>query len=388
MYTLVVRVDLHSEETEVYQMRSEMKKYHFFYYALGASVIALLAGGCSGGGEEGGPPPGFAAQVVVAEAKVEPVAEKISVVGTLQANEIVSIQSEIDALIEKIGFSEGELVEEGQVLFELDDAKLVATVEQTKANFKLAETILERNRTLLKSRTISQQEFDRAQATYLADGAALELARQNLEDATIHAPFSGIMAERLVSPGQFISRGSVLCTLVDLDPIKAEFNVPERFISQLALNQRIEIRLTAYPGESFEGVVYFIAPRLDTSTRTVLVKAKVSNEDGRLKPGMFGNLDLILKTKEEAIVIPEIAISYNEDQAFVYVVSKEMQAEPRMVEVGLRLAGASEITNGLEAGDLVITEGFQKIGPGAPVAISPKSNLTAKEPEVLEIVEE
>jgi membrane fusion protein (multidrug efflux system) len=306
-------------------------------------------------------------------------------VGTLRANEIVSIQGEIDAVVERIAFSEGEVVEKGQVLFELDDAKLTATVKKADANFKLAETILERNKKLLKSRTISQQDFDRSQATYLAVGAALELARQNLEDATITAPFSGIMAERLVSSGQFISRGLVLCTLVDLDPIKAEFSVPERFISQLELEQRIEIRLASYPAESFEGVVYFIAPRLDTSTRTVLVKAKVSNEDGRLKAGMFGNLDLILKTKEKAIVIPEIAISYNGDQASVYVVSKEMQAELRFIEVGLRLAGSSEITEGLEAGDLVITEGFQKIGPGSPVMISPKSNLASKEPEVLEI---
>ena len=369
-------------------MRSEMKRYHIFYYALSVSIVTLLAGGCSGGGEESGPPPGFAAQVVVVEAKTEPVAEKISVVGTLRANEIVSIQGEIDASIEKITFSEGESVEKGQVLFELDDAKLAATVAQAYANFKLAETILERNKTLLKSRTISQQDFDRSQATYLADKAALELASQNLEDATIIAPFSGVMAERLVSPGQFVSRGLVLCTLVDLDPIKAEFNVPERFISQLALNQRIEIRLASYPGESFEGVVYFVAPRLDSSTRTVLVKARVANDDGRLKAGMFGNLDLILKTKDEAIVIPEIAISYNGDQASVYVVSKELQAELRFIEVGLRLAGFSEITNGLEVGDLVITEGFQKIGPGSPVAISPKSNLASTEPEASEIPEE
>ena len=216
---------------------------------VGVSVVLLspvILAGCKKadpGATDGG---AFAVPVVVAEAKLEPISERIFVVGTLAPNEVVDIKSEIDARVEELGFDEGESVSRGQILFKLDDAKLKAAVNLADANFLLAETVLERNRTLLESRSISQLELDRSVATYAATQASLELARQNLIDATIMAPFDGVMGARMISPGQVVNQGTILTTIVDTSPLKAEFNMPERFVGQLTIGQTIEIRVTAY----------------------------------------------------------------------------------------------------------------------------------------------
>lgn len=349
----------------------------------GALTIALIVlngvGGCGRGDEGGGEGGAMAVPVVVSTARIEPISERIFVVGSLAANERVEIKSEIDGRLEAVGFDEGESVERGQVLFRLDEAKLKAAVNLAEANFKLAKTVLERNQSLLESRSISQQELDRSVATYSSTEASLELARQNLIDATIVAPFDGVMGQRAVSPGQVVNPGTTLAAIIDTDPLKAEFNVPERFISQLTFGQDIEIRVTAYPNETFSGRVFFISPEVNTSSRTVLMKAEVANADGRLKSGMFGNLDLILNVKEAALVIPETAISYRGDLASVYVIDGENKAELRSVRPGIRLAGRVEILEGVEAGDRVVIEGTQKIGPGSTVSISAKSDLVAPE---------
>ena len=344
-------------------------------------LFPVILAGCKkadpGTADEGA----FAVPVVVAEAKLEPISERIFVVGTLAPNEVVDIKSEIDARVEELGFDEGEAVNRGQILFKLDDAKLRAAVNLADANFLLAETVLERNRSLLESRSISQQELDRSVATHAATQASLELARQNLIDATILAPFDGVMGARMISPGQVVNQGTILTTIVDTSPLKAEFNMPERFIGQLTIGQTIEIRVTAYETETFSGEVYFISPQVNTSSRTVLMKARVPNDDGRLIPGMFGNLDLILNVKESAIVIPESPVSYRGDLASVYVVTPEGEADLRSVRVGIRLAGRLEITEGVAVGERVVIEGTQKIGPGSPVSISPRSELESPEAE-------
>jgi membrane fusion protein (multidrug efflux system) len=345
------------------------------FLAVCLPVAGLIGCGSEAGDGGGGGDEAYAVPVVVSEARLEPISERIFVVGTLAPNEQVEVKSEIDARVEDVGFTEGESVKRGQVLFRLDDAKLVAAVDLAEANFKLAETVLERNQSLLESRSISQQELDRSVATYASTEASLELARESLVDATIVAPFDGIMGARMVSPGQVVNPGTDLATIIDTDPLKAEFNVPERFVSQLTVGQNIEIRVTAYPQESFSGEVYFISPQVNTSSRTVLMKAMVVNADGRLKPGMFGNLDLILNVKDAALVIPETAVSYRGDLASVYVISQEKEAALVTVYPGIRLAGRVEIIEGLSAGDLVVTEGTQKIGPGSLVSISPKSDL-------------
>jgi membrane fusion protein (multidrug efflux system) len=176
-----------------------------------------------------------------------------------------------------------------------------------------------------------------------------------------------MMGARNVSTGQVIKKDTVLGQLVDLNPVKVEVSVPERFLSLLKLDQTIELRVAAFPGRKFSGQVYFIAPQVDTTTRTALVKAKIANSDGILKPGMFANLDLTLQLRDAAVVVPEPAIMVNADKAMLYAVDKDMNAQLRFVKLGVRSAGLVEILSGVEAGQLVIVEGIQKVRPGAKV---------------------
>jgi membrane fusion protein (multidrug efflux system) len=310
-------------------------------------------------------------QVIAAKARRQAVAEKISLVGTLAANEQVEIKSEIDGTIEAINFEEGQTVRKGDLLLKLDQTKLAATVAQADANFKLAQANLKRSEALLQSRSISQQEYEQATATFETSRATVDLVRRQLKDASILAPFDGMIGARLVSPGQVITRGMPLSSLINLDPIKAEFKVPERFLSQLHSGLDIEIEVAAYPGIKFKGSVYFIDPRVDESTRTALIKARLPNSENKLRPGMFGNLNLVINLRANSIVIPESAVLLQGDQASLFVVDKDNVVQPRMVTLGLRLAGQVEILKGLNEGETVVSEGTQKLRPGAKVSFAP-----------------
>lgn len=344
-----------------------------------AACLPALAG--CGNDEGSGPQGAFAVSAVVAPVTEERLEEKILLVGSLEAVEEVDLVSEIDARVMAILFEEGEAVAENQELIRLDDRKLKASVAEMEARFDLARANLERSRVLLDRETISEQDFDQAEAEFDSAQALLELARERLADAVIRAPFDGVMTERLISMGQYMSRGQILASLVAVNPLEAQFNVPERYIGQLEMNQTIEISVEAFPGDSFSGDVVFISPRVNRESRTVLVKSVIDNRDRRLKPGMFGRLDLIFAARSASLVIPEAAIQYSGDQASVVVMNDEGVAEFRMVEVGKRLAGKAEILSGLEAGERVVVEGFQKMGPGTPINISADSREYGISPE-------
>ena len=161
-----------------------------------------------------------------------------------------------------------------------------------------------------------------------------------------------------------------ITTLVDLDTVKVEVSVPERYLSQVQVGLGVGFKVAAFPGETFKGEVYFISPQLDAGTRTALVKARIANPGGRLRGGMFANLDLALELRKLALVIPEPAIMNNGDTTMVFTVNAQNKAEMKPVKVGLRLAGRAEILSGLTAGDRVVVEGVQKLRPGAPVEIA------------------
>lgn len=315
----------------------------------------------------GGAPPAYAAQAVIAEAKLQAVNETLSLVGSVAANEMVEIKSETDGTLEEVLFTEGQKVKQGDLLIRLDESKFTASVNEAEANFKLSETTYERNKQLLRDKLISQQEYDQAAAQYQANKASLELKKRLLKDARIYAPFKGTMSSRQVSPGQVIAKNTTLTWLIDLDPVKVELNVPERFVSQLKVGQKIEITVAAYPGRTFLGEVFFVAPFVESATRTALVKARIDNPNSELKPGMFANLNLTLKLKEDAIVIPESSVIASGDRNIVYVLDQEDAAQIRPVKIGIRQAGLVEILSGVKPGERVVSEGIQKIRPGGKV---------------------
>lgn len=328
-------------------------------------AVFFVTGGC---GKKGGPPEQeWAVNVVAFKSVVQPIEEKISLVGTMAANEAVQIQSETEGLVEKIGFKEGGDVKRGEILFQIDENKLKARLAQAEANLKMAAASKKRYEQLAESKSVSGQEVDQATATYEANEATVKLTLEELKDATIVAPFDGVMGARLVSLGQFVTTGTKLTSIVDEDPMKAQFNVPERYLSVVEKGQKVKIEVAAYPGKTFDGEVYFISPEVDELTRTTLMKALVPNPASKLKSGMFATLNLIISVKEQAVVIPETAIVYQGDIASVFVVGSNNRIEQREVQTGIQLAGMIEIARGLKADETIVIEGVQKIRPGALV---------------------
>jgi membrane fusion protein (multidrug efflux system) len=335
------------------------------------SAVALLAG-CkkqAAGRPAKMPPP----QVIVAEARTERVVETLSRVANIQANEMVEIKSETDGVVQEIPFEEGQKVEKGQLLVSLDETKLAATLAQAEANFKLAEANFERSKQLSSEKLISQQEFEQNAAAFQANQANLDFTRRQLKDARILAPFEGVVSSRQVSPGQIITKNSIITWLIDYDPVKVEFHVPERFLGQVKEKQLIEVSVEAFPNEKFRGEVFFISPYVDPTNRTAAVKAQIPNPEYRLRPGMFAKLDLTLVVRENSTVIPEAAITQilTNSQAMVISVDSGGTAQLRKIKTGVQLVGAIEVLEGLEPGEKVIVEGLQKVVPGAPVRIAP-----------------
>jgi membrane fusion protein (multidrug efflux system) len=314
------------------------------------------------------PPP---VQVIVVEARRQPVAETLSLPATITPNETVELKAEMDGIVQEIGFSEGQRVKKGHVLVQLDETKLAAAVSEAEANLKLSQANHARAQQLFQDKLISQQDYDQSAATFAVNVAGLELKKRQLRDARVSAPFSGIVGARQVSPGQVITRDSTLTWLVDLDTVKVEVKIAEKYLRQLEIGQHLEFTVAAFPDEKFRGEVYFISPQIDEGTRTALVKARIPNGEGKLRGGMFASLDLTLQLRESAIVIPEPALMSNGDLFSVFVIDEQGLAQTRAIQVGYRLPGRVEIVKGLAAGEKVVVEGLQKLRPGSAVKFAP-----------------
>ena len=297
--------------------------------------------------------------------------EKVAVVGSLAANESVDVKSEMEGKVSKINFEEGERVKKGDELIILDREKLEASLDQAKSNFDIAQTTFTRMSTLVDQGAVSKQEFDQAKADVSGKKALVDLMNAELADTVITAPFDGVATSRQVSIGQVINKDKVLTQVINDDPLKVDFNVPEKYAGRLNIGQHIELVVAAYPNAVFNGEVYFVDPQVDTLTRTIFVKARVPNKDGKLIRGMFAKLDLVINTKDDALLIPETALIPKGDEVFVFSVDQDSKAAMKKVTTGIREPGMVEILSGLSSHDTVITEGYQKIGPGSLVKVSP-----------------
>jgi len=346
-------------------------------------LISLLPAGCNKKSEGGAAPIEMSVNVVGYKAVLQPISEKISLVGNLEAHDMVEIKSEIDGTVEEIKFEEGLKVKKGDLLIFIDRKKLEATLAQAEANLKMAEQTQQRYDSLVQTGAVSRQELEQAAAALEVSRAAVKLNKAEMHESVISAPFDGVMGERLVSEGQFITKGTSLSFLISQDPMKAGFYVPERYLSRVQEGQAVEIAVAAYPGEIFKGEVYFIDPKIDEMTRTALVKAKLSNPEGKLRHGMFANLQLTVLEKPNAVVIPETALIIKGDDVQVFMVNDDQTAAIQPIKIGIRTAGFVEVTEGLAGGKTVVIEGYQKLVPGAKVLVrfeeqnEPRSTGTA-----------
>ena len=300
-----------------------------------------------------------------------PLQDAITVVGNLQANEDVVIKSEIGGIVENINFEEGQTVQKGTVLIQVDHKNLASEMEQAQANFNLAAANMKRSQDLVNNKTISPQAHDQAMAQYKATNAALNKAKQQFEKASIIAPFDGIMGSRRISPGQFVNNNDILTSISSVNPIKLEFNLAERYLSKIYINQKVEVTTSAFPDEIFAGESFFIAPTVDVRTRTIMIKATINNDNLLLKPGMFSRIRLILEEKEDAILIPNSAVINRESGTAVFTVAPDGTANYQNITLGIQVKDLVEVVSGLEIGDTIITEGHMKVQPGMKVNVNP-----------------
>ena len=354
-------------------MQASAPKSFFLSLMLTAGLLAVpLAQAQSGdkkSAEKGAPakpmPP---MPVKVATAKRAPAIEETGAVGTLRADEAISLRPEIAGRILEVHFNEGQNVARGARLVSLDSAELTATLAASTSDVQLNQQRLERAEDLYKKAFISQQALDEARSNLAKARAKQQEDQAKLAKTELRAPFPGVMGLRQVSQGAFVAAGTDIARLEKIDQLKLDFRVPETFLARVKTGQTVRIAVDAYPDETFAGAIYAIEPGVDEQTRTVLARARVAKAGLKLRPGMFVRVQLQLGERKDAVWIPEQAVVPRGGQSTVFKVV-EGKVQVANVRLGLRKPGEVEVVSGLSAGEQVITDGVQKVGPGSPVSV-------------------
>jgi len=310
---------------------------------------------------------GGAAKVITVQVEMQPLVDEIQALGTAGANESIEIQPRISSLIETIAFAEGQLVEQGDLLVELENNEIVAGLALARASLSESRSLYNRSRSLANTQAISASNLEELLAQVRVDEAQVEAAKARLDNTVIRAPFSGRVGLRRVSPGSFVNNSTVITTLDDISRIKLDFSVPETFLTVLSEGMSIAAHSFVYPDQVFAGTVASIDTRLDPVSRAVQVRALIPNADGKLKPGMFMSVDL-KRDRGDVLVAPEQAIVPEGSNQYVFVVTDGV-AEKRQVHLGRRIPGFVVITSGLIAGETIITEGTHKVRDGSKVEV-------------------
>lgn len=289
----------------------------------------------------------------------------VEALGTGKANESVFITTQTSDIVQKIHFDDGDLVKQGQLLLELNDIEEKARLAELNVNLQEALKQLKRIKNLAKNNVASEQLLDEQLAKVNVLNAQMDVAKTQLDELLVKAPFDGILGVRQISVGALVTPGDVVTTLDDLSFIKVDFDIAESHLASVALGQKIRATSVAYPGKIFEGQITSIASRVDPSTRSVQIRANIKNEDLKLRPGMLLQI-LLQKQVLQTLVVPEVVLVPVEDKQFVFLVKGDTVALVE-VQVGRRKPGKVQIISGLEAGDLVVTEGTLKLRDGSKV---------------------
>ncbi|HEX7337057.1 MAG TPA: efflux RND transporter periplasmic adaptor subunit [Gemmatimonadales bacterium] len=343
--------------------------------AVTACKKADSAGAPGGGdGAGGGMPP---MPVETAAARSDTVVDAILATGQIEAMQSIELRPEVEGRLVQILVREGSPVRQGTPLFKIDDAELRAQVAQVEAERDLARQSLTRTRDLLSQKASSQAELERAEATMRSTEAQLELLKVRLGRTLVRAPFGGVMGQRFVSLGDYVSSDTRLASLQTVSPQRVSFQVPERYAEQLKPGQQVTFRVAALPGREFTGTVDFVDPTVRLPGRTIMVKAQVPNRRGELQSGMFIEARLATAVRPEAVVIPEDAVLPLQGSNFVWVVA-DGKATRRQVELGVRTPGFVEVRSGVQDHEQVVVGGQERLAEGAPVQAQLVERLPAR----------
>lgn len=297
--------------------------------------------------------------------------ETVTAVGTFRSNESVVLRPEVASRVKSINFEEGQKVRKGQVLVQLDAATEEATVAQAEAAYQLSRANNERQTQLGARQVATERSVDEARAALLRDQAALQMAKARLEKFTLIAPWDGIVGLRKVSVGAYINAGQEIVNIEQIDPLKVDFRVPEKFLAAVRVGQEIAVTADAFPGQSFPGKVFAIDPLVDELGRAVVVRALIANAGELMRPGVFARVTLTLNVRDKALFLPEQALMPVGERHSVFKIV-DGKALAASVEIGRRQDGEVEVVSGISPDDLIVSAGQIKLRNGAPVQVVPK----------------
>lgn len=387
----------------------------------GAALAALLSAACSGEKTSAATPSEPAPVAVhAATVKTQPIDRFLRVTGSLSADEQAEVAAEIGGRVVGTPVERGTHVAAGAVLVRLSateadaslreaqanaaqlearlglttgqafDAAHVPDVLNAKASLDWAEADFARIKSLLDQKVVSQAEYDQkltqvqaarqqyqlaqnvAQQSFRSLEAArarVDLARKASADTVVRAPFSGIVAERLVGTGDYVSRGTKVATVVRIDPVRVELTVPEQYLSQVTTGQAVRLSVDAYPNEVFTAKIRFVSPALKSDQRALTVEAIAPNADGRLKPGLFATALLQHPSPAPAILVPASAVETVAGTSRVYVIAAGERIEERIVTLGEKVGDRIELASGVKAGERVAANPRGKLADGVRVQI-------------------
>lgn len=292
----------------------------------------------------------------------------VSAFGSLRATQSAELSTQKPGIIASVNFTEGQYVKEGTLLLSLEDTTEQANLAKATADEKLYQVELERTQSLHKKGVSPLQELDRASANYAQRHAQTQVAQAEVDEMHIRAPFDAQVGARKISVGQYVSPGQPLVSVVNRNSLKVEFSVPEVYLSRLKEGLTVTLTTSAYPGQTFSGVIDYVSPNINPSTRTVALEADVDNSSEKLSPGLSAQVNLQLGIENNVLVVPEESLIATIEGQNVFVV-RDNNVQTVAVEVAYRANGMASIAKGLNVGDQVVTQGQQKLRDGAPIKI-------------------
>lgn len=357
-----------------------MKKRYIFYLVLALGLAYLVyyritenkkieGGGPSGAGPgKGGKGKGGAPlNVDGIIATTSDFSSNLDITGSIEANEAVTLRSEVSGLVTGIYFKEGSNVSKGTTLVKINDRDIQAQLREVVTRENLSASNENRAKQLLAKGAISQEEYDTSLAELQALKSQVQLIRAQLAKTTIIAPFSGKVGLRNISVGEYITPSTTIANLLSTNPVKISFSIPEKYVSQLKPNSNISFTIDG-SNKTFSGKVFAIEPGINQTTRTLQIKALAQNASGELLPGSFAKVKLSLSTIKDAILIPTEAVIPVLKGKVVYI-AKNGKAQQVPVETGTRTADKILVLSGLNVGDTILTTGAMALKPDADVKV-------------------
>jgi membrane fusion protein (multidrug efflux system) len=329
--------------------------------------------------------------VTSASVKEEDWAPRLTAVGSVSAVQGAVVSTELAGVVSEINFENGAEAKKGEVLMKLDASQEEALLRSAEADAQLAKTDLERARDLAMKKVVSGAEFDSAQSKFTRMNAVVDQMRSNIAKKSIIAPFDGQLGIRQVNVGQMINAGQQVVALTALDPLYVDFALPEQYLSKLAKGLEVTVRADAFPGRQFKGKLTAINSMVDPVTRNVPLQATLDNPDRALHPGMFAKVEVALAETKKTIVIPGSAVSYAPYGDSVFVIEKQKDPKTgkesqvlrqQFVRIGEARGDFVAVTQGLKAGQTVVSTGVFKLRNGMGVTVNndlaPKPQLNPK----------